>query len=219
MGIGAFMAAHEAARRNNNGMRRRDDYGGGNEPVRRNSGEWQPERNGWTLMENRNRRTNTERTGTDNRNRVYRGENRENRGDRRQEREDGYHRRAMEDDWEDEEDDEEGGEDEKYEMTKAKAMEWVEGMENEDPAHPHGARWTMEDVKPLAAKHGIKENTTEFVEFWATMNMLYSDYYNMLKEYNIANGEAVAKMARAFLRDKDAMDHKLGRYYCAVVKK
>lgn len=195
MGYGAFMAAHEAARRNNGGMRRRDDKCVNMMPEWDNTGsreiyDARARRAGWENMDGRARRV------------------------------DNYRHHGMVGELEElEEDDENGGEEEKYKMTKEKAVAWIESLENEDPAHPHGARWTMEEVKPLAVKHGIKENTPEFVEFWATMNMLYSDYYNVFKEYNLISAEAFAKMAKAFLHDRDAMDHKLGRYYCAVVKK
>lgn len=230
MSVGAFVAATESARRQNNQgtNRMREQQNTGSREMyresnmregRRNAGNWYPGE--W--QEEYNNRMEPNRRG------VYRGEKREGRENRRQERRNNYENEEREewDDWEDDDDEDddnekwekEGREKQKYEITKEKAIKWVESMENEDPAHPHGARWTMEEVKPLAAKHGIKENTTEFVEFWATMNMLYSDYYNVFKEYNLTTGDAFAKMAKAFLHDKDAMDHKLGRYYCSVVKK
>ena len=106
-----------------------------------------------------------------------------------------------------------------YEMTKAKAEAWIDNLENEDPAHPHGARWSMEEIRPFAQRYGIQEGTEEYVELWAAMNMLYSDYYTVFKEYNLITPDAFAKMAKAFLHDKDAMDHKLGRYYTSVVRK
>ena len=109
--------------------------------------------------------------------------------------------------------------DERYELTKAKAEQWIDSLESEDPAHPHGARWTMDEVRPFAQKYGYQEGTEDFIEFWAAMNMLYSDYYGVFREYNLTTPEAFAKMARAFLHDKDAMDHKLGRYYTSVVRK
>lgn len=114
-----------------------------------------------------------------------------------------------------------GGTDDRgsYELTRDNAIEWMQHLQNEDPAHPTGPRWTMEEVKPLAAKHGITEGTEDFIEFWAAMNMLYSDYYLMFKELGVAQPENFAKMAKAFLHDKDAMDHKLGRYYHNIVKK
>lgn len=123
------------------------------------------------------------------------------------------------DDDDEEDDASQRGKHKSYVMTRDKAIAWVESMENEDPAHPTGARWTMEEVKPYAAKHGIEEGTEEFIEFWAAMNMLYSDYYTVFKEYNLITPDSFAKMAKAFLHDKDAMDHKLGRYYCGVVRK
>lgn len=106
-----------------------------------------------------------------------------------------------------------------YQLTRDKAVKWMQSLKNEDPAHPTGPRWKMEEVKPLAARYGINEGTEEFIEFWATMNMLYSDYFPIFREYNIVQPEAFAKMAKAFLQDKDALDHKLGRYYNSIVRK
>lgn len=106
-----------------------------------------------------------------------------------------------------------------YELTRDNAIEWMQHLQNEDPAHPTGPRWTMDEVKQLAQRHGITEGTEEFVGFWAAMNMLYSDYYPMFKELGVAQPENFAKMAKAFMHDKDAMDHKLGRYYHSIVKK
>lgn len=124
--------------------------------------------------------------------------------------------------WDERDDDEEEPQEHKhksYAMTRDKAIAWMESLRNEDPAHPTGPRWTMEEVKPYATKHGIEEGSEEYLEFWAAMNMLYSDYYAVFREYNLTTPDAFAKMAKAFLHDKDAMDHKLGRYYCGVVQK
>ena len=77
----------------------------------------------------------------------------------------------------------------------------------------------MEEVKPYSTKHGIEEGSEEFIECWVAMNMLYSGYYAVFKEYNLSTPDAFAKMAKAFLHDKDAIDHKLGRYYRGVVRK
>lgn len=146
--------------------------------------------------------------GDDGRAYAHRGADHREYDQRRQEQYTRHDRRGMQPESQD-----------SFEMTREKAIEWMQNLQNEDPAHPTGPRWTMEEVKPLAQRHGIEEGTEEFIEFWAAMNMLYSDYYTVFKEYNLTTPDAFAKMAKAFLHDKDAMDHKLGRYYTSVVRR
>lgn len=88
------------------------------------------------------------------------------------------------------------------------AKEWVAAM---DPP----ARWTMEQTTAVMVGRGYSHRPCEF---WATMNMLYSDYGKMLAKYNADKPEVYADMADAFLTDPDAAPHKLGRYYREIVE-
>lgn len=102
-------------------------------------------------------------------------------------------------------------------LTEDRAKSWVEGMKNADPDHPTGAKWSMETVKPLATKHGF--NTPEKqLEFWAVMNMMYSDYSETAKKHNVSTMEFYADMAKSWLRDKDAVEHKTAAYIDCCTK-
>lgn len=109
--------------------------------------------------------------------------------------------------------------DELMELDRVTAERWVQGMKNEDPARPKGARWSMEEVKPYAQKFGVEADGEEMVEFWAMMNAMYSDYSGVAKRFNITSPEFYAQMAKAWMDDKDAVPNKTALYYKCCVKK
>lgn len=106
-----------------------------------------------------------------------------------------------------------------HKLTREMAEEWVAGMEGSDPAKPHGGKWTMDQVKPVAQKYGVPTEGEKFAEFWAVMNALYSDYYTVAKKYNVLNPDFFADMAMAFINDKDAVRNKAAVYYECIVEK
>lgn len=106
-----------------------------------------------------------------------------------------------------------------HKLTREMAEEWVAGMESADPAKPKGGKWTMEQVKPVAQKYGVPTEGDRFVEFWAVMNVLYSDYYAVAKKYNMLNPDFFADMAMAFINDADAVRNKAAVYYECIVER
>lgn len=104
-------------------------------------------------------------------------------------------------------------------MTREMAEEWVRGMHGEDPNVPKGAKWTMDQVKPIAQKYGVPTEGERFAEFWAVMNAMYSDYYPVAKKYNALTPDFFADMAMAFINDKDAVRNKAMMYYECIVEK
>lgn len=111
-----------------------------------------------------------------------------------------------------------GGHGKHHKLTREMAMEWVDSMEGSDPAKPHGGKWSMEQVKPIATKYGVPTEGEKFYEFWAIMNAMYSDYYPVAKKYNALTPEFFADMAMAFISDKDAVENKAAMYYECIVK-
>lgn len=99
------------------------------------------------------------------------------------------------------------------------AERWVRTMRNEDSARPTGARWSMDELKPMAQKFGIKPDSEEFIEFFAMTNAMYSDYCGVAKKFNITSPEFYGLMALAWMRDKDAVPNKTAMYYECCVKK
>ena len=98
-------------------------------------------------------------------------------------------------------------------ITKETATQWVRGMQNEDGTM--GAHWSYEQVKQLMAQKGVD---CDPAEFYATINMLYSDYGKVAKKLNIIHPDYWIDMAKAFLEDKDAPEDKLARYYKYIVQ-
>lgn len=100
-------------------------------------------------------------------------------------------------------------------LTMEEAAEWVAGMKNTDPDHPTGEKWTMEQIKPIATKHGFTSPDKQ-IEFWAVMNMMYSDYCETAKKHGVSTMDFYADMAKAWMHDKDAVENKTAAYieYC-----
>lgn len=99
-------------------------------------------------------------------------------------------------------------------MTKELAMHWTKNMKNADGTV--GPHWTMEQAKQVMEQQKID---CDPIEFYVTLNMMYSDYCKVAKKYNASTVEFYAAMAKAFLEDKDAEPEKLSRYYASIVKK
>lgn len=99
-------------------------------------------------------------------------------------------------------------------LTKAEAVAWVGEMENADGTR--GGHWSMEQTEQVRKKLSID---CEPVEFYATMNMMYSDYGRVADKFSAGTPDFYACMAKAFLDDKDAQPGKLARYYRYVAGK
>ena len=98
------------------------------------------------------------------------------------------------------------------------AEKWVKSMEPEDRQQPRGGKWTPEMIKPIAQKYGISPNSDRFWEFYAVMNAIYSDTSAIAKEYGIVTPDYYAKLAKAWLEDRDAVPNKAEMYYKYIVK-
>lgn len=110
----------------------------------------------------------------------------------------------------------EAGEDDEneVEIDEHAVKKWVAGMRNNDGT-------TGEHFKPEIAD---QLRTTlcpgcDKTEFWAAMNMVYSDYCDVFKKLNVDRPETYAHMAKAFLADKDAGEGKLAKYMKYVAGK
>ncbi len=99
-------------------------------------------------------------------------------------------------------------------LSKEMATEWVTHMHNEDGTV--GPHWTIEKTEEARNQRGIDCNP---LMFWVAMNMIYSDYCKVAQKINANSMDFYAYMAKAFLDDKDALPHKLARYYTAIVEK
>ena len=98
-------------------------------------------------------------------------------------------------------------------MDRQTAEDWTRRMKNEDGTT--GAHWTMEQAEQVMRQHGIQ---CEPAEFYAALNMLYSDFCEVFKKHGVNKIDFYADMAKAWLDDKDAVSDKLSAYYECVVK-
>lgn len=97
--------------------------------------------------------------------------------------------------------------DEKVKFDEHKAKEWVSRMKNNDGTT--GEHFKAEQTDQLRNAHCPD---CDKHEFWAAMNMMYSDYCDVAKKMNVDRPEFYAHMAKAFLMDKDAGEGKMAKY-------
>ena len=90
---------------------------------------------------------------------------------------------------------------------------WLSKMKNADESK--GPHWSMEQVKHMMTQRGIDQ---DLLVFWATLNMMYSDYCKVAQKHGLNNEGYYADLAEAFLDDEDVKGDKLSKYYFGVVK-
>lgn len=101
-------------------------------------------------------------------------------------------------------------------FTEADARAWVSEMENEDGST--GEHWTQEQTTAAARSIGVDAQALGASAWYAAMNMIYSDYCAVAREYGVDRPDYYAKMARAFLMDRDGggAEKKIAAYYRCV---
>lgn len=91
-------------------------------------------------------------------------------------------------------------------INKEMADNWVKSMQ------PAGLHWTMEETTNAMKSLNFNCDT---IEFYVVANMLYNDYYNILKD----DEEMILKLAYSWLKDTDAKEHKLYNYWKNIIKR
>lgn len=91
---------------------------------------------------------------------------------------------------------------------------WVHSMKAGDGAK--GGRWTFEETSKFAKPRGMTAED-DMIEFYAVMNMMYSDYGAVAKKHGITTPEFYADMAKAFIEDPDACPDKTAVYFENIV--
>lgn len=97
-------------------------------------------------------------------------------------------------------------------LTLEDAKRWTSKMQNADGTK--GCHWTLEQTQDVAKQRNINCDPNDF---WAAMNMMYSDYCTVARSYSADNQNFYADMAAAFLRDKDAVPGKIVKYLEVIV--
>lgn len=105
---------------------------------------------------------------------------------------------------------------EHYALSEDEARAWVAEMENEDGST--GEHWTQEQTTAAARSIGVDAQALGTSAWYAAMNMIYSDYCAVAREYGVDRPDYYAKMARAFLMDRDGggAEKKIAAYYRCV---
>jgi hypothetical protein len=88
------------------------------------------------------------------------------------------------------------------------SKDWTAKMHNADGTK--GPHWTFVQAKKLMERNGISYDACAF---WATLNMVYSDYCAVARKYGVNKDDFYIDLAKAFLLDADAKPDKLARYY------
>ena len=99
-------------------------------------------------------------------------------------------------------------------LSKADAELWTSHMKNSDGTV--GAHWTFEQTQDVAKQRNINCDPNDF---WAAMNMMYSDYCQVAKRQSVDTPGFYADMAKAFLEDADATDGKAYLYWDCIADK
>lgn len=93
-------------------------------------------------------------------------------------------------------------------LTRDEAEKWTDCMTNADGTK--GAHWTYDQATQLMTQRNINCDKNDF---WAVLNMMYSDYCRVAKSYSVDNLNFYADMAAAFLHDDDAVEGKAAMYW------
>ena len=88
----------------------------------------------------------------------------------------------------------------------------VENFKNVDGTE--GAHWSVEQIDDVIRQYGIKCIGFNRWDLYFVMNMLYSDYYNVLG----SDTATYVKMSKAWFEDPDVSEGKAYRYYMQVAK-
>ena len=92
-----------------------------------------------------------------------------------------------------------------------KAQEWTRRMKNADGSSgPHYKAEQAEQIRAAQCPH------CDRWEFFVALNMMYSDYCEVAKKLGMDKPDFYAHMAKAFIDDDDAGEHKLAKYMVTI---
>ena len=99
-------------------------------------------------------------------------------------------------------------------LSEPRVKKWLKEMKNEDGTT--GAHFGRDSAETIRRAHCPK---CDELEFYAAINMIYSDYCKVAKDLSVDRPEFYAYMAKAFLEDKDAGEDKLLKYMRYIAEK
>lgn len=101
-------------------------------------------------------------------------------------------------------------------LDKQTAEQWVSQMEKPDK-NGKGGKWNYEQTTQIMKERNLDVDP---VVFFATMNMIYSDYGKTLAKHNVNSIDLYIDLAMDWIEDDDVVagDAKTALYYYYVVK-
>lgn len=105
-------------------------------------------------------------------------------------------------------------------LTMQMAHKWVRSMEAADKNCKSGGKWTYDEAVRLAEEHGIPTDGQEMIDFYATINMMYSDYCKVARDHKVATEDYFVDLAMAYLYDPDGVEpsEKIYNHYMYLVE-
>lgn len=104
-------------------------------------------------------------------------------------------------------------------LSKTDIHHWKQMMENEDGSR--GPHYDMQQIIEAAGKASIRFDEFDEKEFCIAVNMMYSDYCKVAKQYVAPDKELhfFVDLAKAFLEDEDGPEssEKLALYFHCIV--
>lgn len=81
-----------------------------------------------------------------------------------------------------------------------------------------GEHWSESETYAVGQKMGIDWSKVSRWDWYAVLNMMYSDYYRSAEVFGMADKvEFFAQLAKDFVSDVDSDSGKVYRYYISVV--
>lgn len=105
-------------------------------------------------------------------------------------------------------------------LTKREMHEWKQRLENSDGTR--GEHFTISQIRQAVQALGLQMRGYDEADLCMTVNMLYSDFCEVFKQFIPKDKEAMVyvKFAKAFLEDPDASvmgSEKLAAYFYAII--
>ncbi len=99
-----------------------------------------------------------------------------------------------------------------YHLNEETATKWVSEMKSSDGVT--GEHYSVDLAKMYARQNDIdfKESRYNFWDWYAILNMVYSDYHQVIGN----NNDTYIKLAKATLEDYDVKDKAYKYYHCVV---
>lgn len=89
-------------------------------------------------------------------------------------------------------------------------------LKNEDGTS--SPKWTLEETTSVANDYDVEMTHISKLDWYLTLNMIYSDYCEIAKKYNLDMPEFYVDIAKQFLFDSDSKNgtEKLELYFCYI---